>query len=421
MFSLFKTQKSESSEKNTYAKSAEPNMSRRGLLKLGTAAGLSIASGKMWTDIFSDPNFRESFYAKIAEFANEKMMQSKLEKAVTEFETKYGIKLKLRSFDEINKDASEYNNTEQARLEIIKTIVSRAYEHEINKFAKGRILSEEEMATISHEYNAMVAEISQDYYNKNPGKVFNPKDVSSQLSTLDKYNFVFILTQILEVYPVSYIRSLGLEYIDAGSNSGRLNHENKFTPYNIGVANPGVSNGVEVGINRNVYLDYTPLPLDSPYKNQEMGNLALVVVHELSHAKDNKNTNDRQKDMLEKWELKSLDLGASSYLGENWLQVSKEINLIGFANTYGMSDPAEDRATIVEMFWANPKLLSERCKADIILAAKVKLLKEEFKKEHSAFDGTYWKMLEDNRVVDAGLYAAKIDRDLELEKRFGKK
>ena len=372
-------------------------------------------------DIFSDPNFREYIYDKIAEFANEKMMQAKLEKITAKFEAKYGIKLKLRAFDEINKDAKEYNDTEQARIDLLISIAKRAYEYEVNRFSKSRILSDQEMDVISRYYHDMTQEMLQDYYNKNPGVVYSLEDISVQLSTLDKYNFVHTLSQVLSAYPVSYIRSLGIEYIDSGSNSGKISPNKNFKSDNFGVSTSGSSDGVRVGINRNVYLDYTHLPFDDLYKSQEANRLAAVLSHELSHVKDNKNTNDIQIEMLEDWRQKSLGLGAQDYVGDYWKQMPENATLIGFANNYGVSNPAEDRATISEMFWANPVLLSDRCKQDYILAAKVKLLKGEFAKEHSAFNDTYWKLLQDNKVEEARKYVEKVDRDLELEKKFGKK
>lgn len=429
MFGIFKP-KQNSPDKKEGDKSEEVDLGRRNILKAGAAVGLTTVAGGMWESIISDPEFKDKVYSGMAEYFNEKALEAKLEKEIAEFEAKYGIKLKLRSLDQVYNDFKEVNDTEIERLKIVQAIANSVYEREINKSLTGYSPTSDDMYVISGEHERMVKQITEEYIKDNPIGFANPNFTSKTLSTLDKLNLITHMRFILSTFPTKYIKSLGIDYIDAGSETSEKVTVSLYDPVSdsekdkkqisvtgpTGLATAGYKHPIHGSKGRNIYLDYKSLGNDSGAKNQELQGIATVLTHELSHAKDNKNSDDYQAPLLATWKEKVLTLGSQDYISDYWIQaesLSSGIPPIGFARHYGMHSPQEDRATIAEKLFSSTFEISERCKFDTVLAAKVALMKEEFKKEHPAFDDTYW-----NLMVAGDLQ--KVIRYVELSEKFGK-
>ena len=77
----------------------------------------------------------------------------------------------------------------------------------------------------------------------------------------------------------------------------------------------------------------------------------------------------------------------------------------GYADSYGLINGREDRATVIGLMFGNPAKLSELCKEDEVLAKKVAVMKKYYLKwSNGRMDEQYWKDLGEGRVNEGYWY-----------------
>lgn len=379
--------------KNVGIKKSELDVSRRNFLFKAAGVVTAIGYGKLSLDFLNDPAQKEKVFTEISLFFNERAMEVKLEQERKDFYDKYGIQLDLKSLGETNQISLDKNEIEVQRLELVKRISSEVYGREVSKKLKSP--TDSDMQTVNLEYEKMIQQITDKYTKENPSFFVN-SIYSSTLSNFEKLQLVDQLKEVFSLYPVNFIKRLKIKTINAGRDPSAWNTEkNTSIPLSDGgYALKHLGKSSDIDKNRIIYLDFSPNDYVSYMQKRQQ--VFSVTSHELSHMKDNENTNDNQSEMLEEWKNFNLGLGGLDYIGSYYSQLNGAPT--GFYNSYGTSQPAEDRATIVEALWSDALKLEELCSIDKILTAKVTAIKKEYFKMDSRFNEEYWTLLREGKM-----------------------
>ncbi len=398
MFNIFnrgnntpKSEKLEDDEKKS-------GISRRSFLKAGSILAVPVLGALAIKD---NTELKAKIFEEVSRYFGEMSMTERLKLAREEFERDYGIRLDLKSLHQTNAEAETVNSNLARKLEAVKRVANDVYQREINKYLNS---SGFDIDTINQEYERLMYEVEAEFKTNNPDHFVTSFD-SIYLGVYEKLELIEHMREVLALYPKDYIRSLGIKAINSGKQPYDYN-TGESIPWNqiqVGIAKPDLSTDKSQG--RSMYLDYT-VRIDFLSRSQIRHKIFNTISHELSHIQDSMTTNDKQGAMLQEWRDKNVELGMQDYIGEYWndLDPIKDHRIPGYYNHYSASHPAEDRATISEALWSEGKNLSEMCKNDKILAAKVEAIKAEYLALDSRFDEEYWRLLAEGKYEEVKHY-----------------
>jgi hypothetical protein len=393
MFNIFKPKQNIVTEK--LQDDMDKKISRRGFLFKAAGAAAAIGYGKLGLDFLNNPEQKEKVFSEISRYFGEMSMEARLEQEVKDFYNKYGISLDLKSLQETNKIKWDQNDLEIRRLELIKRKASEVYGREVSKRLGSA--TDTDMKVVNEEYEKMMQDITNEYAKENPLKYLD-QNSSTDLNNFEKLQLVEHLKEIFALYPADFIRRLKVKTINAGRDPLGWDAE-KNIPIprgDGGYALRHVGRSIDSNKNRVIYLDFSPNDYVSYMQKRQQ--VFSVTSHELSHMKDNENTNDDQEEMLKSWAKFNGSLGSTDYMGDYYTQL--KYRLPGYADPYGSSKPEEDRATIAESLWSAGLSLQEMCKTDKILAAKVSAIKQEYFEMDSRFNEEYWTLLREGKMQE---------------------
>ncbi len=386
----------------TYGVNGEPTVpSRRGFLinsakTLGAVAVVGV-TGKFGFDIAIDPVMREKIFSTIGNYFDDGAMKEKIEAESKAFFEKYGVRLDLKSLEEVNDEAKKKNRPKLERLNIIQEMASSIYDKEISKNLRSDANNATEVLKVKQK---MVKDITADYLAKNDleGRHLGS---SKALSNFEKMELIEHLKEIFALYPSEFIKSLQLKTINSGKEETLPDLKNPGQRVSWDLA--GLAQGDQHANHtadkkeRVLYLSYSSDETSKDLVRRQI--LLATVSHELLHIKDHKDSDDKIDRVGSDWEYFNQSLKGGNYVGDEYKKMLQHPK--GFALSYGAYSPLEDRATIAEALWSSGSVLEQRCKTDQVLLAKVNAIKQEYLEADSRFNQEYWNMLKWGNLKEA--------------------
>jgi len=222
------------------------------------------------------------------------------------------------------------------------------------------------------------------------------------LNAIEKRDGIMLLFLAVSVYPPEYIKNIGLEKIVLVNDLRIAKFSNLPKDSQKSVA--GFTDA-----QNNFYISFSAGTIGG-WLNDFMVNEGIH--HELYHLANYKedgnvyidrdwfNLNPDGENDYDIYRSSDGKLHRGEIPGEIVAdKIKRRARHVGFSETYGMTDIAEDKATIAEALITHNTEIMEKCSKDKILAEKVKRIKADYYKwTQGKFNNAFWNDLENGKI-----------------------